>query len=392
MAVSPAGKSLVSLSALPRATRSASAARRRSVRRTVSLGVAGALLAAGATGAATGPASAQTSQEVRGQLEALSQQVNEAETREAEAGDRARALEEQADATAARLEDLRDRLKVRARAAYTNGLGGSEPLMALFTSDRPTDALDRISMVSAASGHDGGLLDETLVEEERLVREQAEAAEALEQARLAKADLERSAAEVSALLQRVVAEEEAAARARAEALAAEQARASRDAAAARAAAPAPGPAAAPAPTSSGPAATGVTAANGRACPVGSNHSFIDSWGFARSGGRAHKGTDIMAPYGAPAYAIVSGTVTRTGNNGLGGIVLYLRGDNGDTYYYAHNAQNLVASGQRVSAGQEIAKVGATGNAAGGAPHIHFEVHPGGGSAVNPYPLLRGLCG
>ena len=99
---------------------------------------------------------------------------------------------------------------------------------------------------------------------------------------------------------------------------------------------------------------------------------------------------MMAGSGEPIYAVSGGTV-RTDTGGNGGIVIYLNADDGDEYYYAHNSQNLVSSGDRVEAGDLIARVGSTGNASAGAPHLHFERHPGGGSAVNPYSFLRGIC-
>jgi len=131
--------------------------------------------------------------------------------------------------------------------------------------------------------------------------------------------------------------------------------------------------------------------DGLHCPVNGPVNFIDSWGFPRSGGRHHQGVDMMTPKGTPLVAITSGTISKTGNGGLGGITVWLNGDNGTRYYYAHNSSNAVGVGQRVSAGQLVAYAGATGNAAGGDPHLHFEIHPGGGSAVNPYPTVARIC-
>lgn len=131
-----------------------------------------------------------------------------------------------------------------------------------------------------------------------------------------------------------------------------------------------------------------------ACPLDPHLThFIDSWGFPRSGGRRHKGTDVMGPMGAPVYAFTDGVIARHSNSRLGGISLYLRGDDGSTYFYTHlqGYAPLGAVGTRVQAGEHIAFNGATGNARGGAPHIHFERHPGGGSAVNPYPHLAAAC-
>jgi murein DD-endopeptidase MepM/ murein hydrolase activator NlpD len=131
-----------------------------------------------------------------------------------------------------------------------------------------------------------------------------------------------------------------------------------------------------------------------ACPMDPAIThFIDSWGFPRSGGRSHKGTDVMGPMGAEVYAFTSGVISRHSNSRLGGISLYLRGDDGSTYFYTHLQGYAPAGavGNRVEAGDHIAYNGDTGNARGGPPHIHFERHPGGGAAVNPYPYLAAAC-
>lgn len=121
-------------------------------------------------------------------------------------------------------------------------------------------------------------------------------------------------------------------------------------------------------------------------------SFIDSFGAARSGGRAHKGTDLFAAWNEPMYAVTSGRVV-VGNRGLGGKTIWLLGDNGIGFYYAHLADFNVGSGASVSQGQTIGFNGDTGNARGGSPHLHFEIHPGGrgSAAVNPYPTLAAAC-
>lgn len=131
------------------------------------------------------------------------------------------------------------------------------------------------------------------------------------------------------------------------------------------------------------------ARNARVCPAPSA-SFIDSWGDSRSGGRGHEGTDMMASAGDPIYAVRSGTI-ETDSGGNGGNSIYLTDADGDTYYYAHNAENLVSDGEQVLAGELIARVGSSGNASAGAPHLHFELQPGGGAAVPSYDFLREIC-
>lgn len=140
------------------------------------------------------------------------------------------------------------------------------------------------------------------------------------------------------------------------------------------------------------AATGSRVIQGQAlqaCPVPGS-SFVDSWGAPRSGGRTHQGTDMMAPYGTPVYAAQSGTVSHSSSD-LGGIQAYVYGDGGDTTFYAHlQGYGGTPSGGPASAGSLIGYVGDTGNASG-TPHLHFEYHPGGGGAVNPYPYLLAVC-
>jgi peptidoglycan LD-endopeptidase LytH len=117
-------------------------------------------------------------------------------------------------------------------------------------------------------------------------------------------------------------------------------------------------------------------------------------GAPRDGGRRrHQGIDLLAPAGTPLVAVASGHISRLSNldRGRGGISLWLRDRRGTAYYYAHNQHNLVRLGQRVRAGQVIARVGTTGNARGGPPHLHFQLHPGGGRPVSPDAVVRRWC-
>ena len=103
---------------------------------------------------------------------------------------------------------------------------------------------------------------------------------------------------------------------------------------------------------------------------------------------------MLAARGTPVVAIEAGSVKSMRSSSLGGLVVWLTGSSGDTFYYAHldtHAPGL-STGQSVTKGQILGTVGTTGNAPEHIPHLHFEHHPGGGSAVNPYPLVKGLCG
>ena len=134
--------------------------------------------------------------------------------------------------------------------------------------------------------------------------------------------------------------------------------------------------------------------SGSSCILERPYTYVDSWGAPRSGGRTHLGTDVMAPHGARVFAFTGGVVSRESTSANGGIQLYLQGDNGVEYFYAHLSGYAVPTGARVRTGQLIAYNGQTGNASYTAPHVHFEVHLGGsgGTPVNPYPYLKRVCG
>jgi murein DD-endopeptidase MepM/ murein hydrolase activator NlpD len=126
------------------------------------------------------------------------------------------------------------------------------------------------------------------------------------------------------------------------------------------------------------------------CPVQGPHAFSNDYGAPRGGGtRSHQGVDILAPGGTPVVANVAGSVRRH-DNSLGGISYYLEGVDGNEYYGAHLQSYAGRTGQ-VAQGTVIGYVGNTGDARGGATHLHFEIHPGGGRSVNPYPTLKQYC-
>jgi LysM repeat protein len=135
-----------------------------------------------------------------------------------------------------------------------------------------------------------------------------------------------------------------------------------------------------------PGTTGSTG-GGFACPV-AGARFFNDWAFPRSGGRAHAGTDLFAPRGTPVRAPVSGFV-EVATGAIGGKQFRLTTAEGHLVFGSH-LDSFGATGQ-VAAGTVIGTVGDTGNARGSSPHLHFEIHPSGGGAVNPFPLLRSVC-
>jgi hypothetical protein len=141
-------------------------------------------------------------------------------------------------------------------------------------------------------------------------------------------------------------------------------------------------------------------------PVAGAAKYIYDFGQARGGG-THQGNDLMAAKKTPVVAVEAGTVKFWTTSANAGCMLYLHGDSGTTYMYIHLNNDLtmrndnrgkcvpgvsyargLKDGAKVSAGQMVGYVGDSGDANGIASHLHFEVHPGGGAAVSPYPYLQ----
>ena len=125
-------------------------------------------------------------------------------------------------------------------------------------------------------------------------------------------------------------------------------------------------------------------------------NILDNFGDPRSGGRRHEGSDMLATLGQQVYAASDGTLTLqvvagTSSPGanLSGNLWSLTAANGTYYVYAHLSAFAAGlqRGSLVKRGQLIGYVGDTGNPGAGNYHLHFEIHPGGGAAVNPLPLL-----
>jgi len=123
------------------------------------------------------------------------------------------------------------------------------------------------------------------------------------------------------------------------------------------------------------------------CPVAGPNAFVDTFGAPRSGGRHHEGVDMMSPFGTPIVAVVAGNVTMKVNT-LGGNTVSLNGVDGNRYYYAHMS-SWEGGARSVQAGDVIGYVGHTGDTV--ANHLHFEIHPGGGPAVDPTATVRAHC-
>jgi len=139
-------------------------------------------------------------------------------------------------------------------------------------------------------------------------------------------------------------------------------------------------------------------------PVVGKVAYIDDFCVPRPGG-PHQGNDIIAEKKSPAVAAEAGKVKYWTTSAAAGCMLYLYGESGTTYLYIHLNNDLtmkndnrgncvkgtaytIKNGAKVAAGQQIAYVGDSGDADGRNSHLHFEVHPGGGKAVSPYPYLQ----
>ena len=169
--------------------------------------------------------------------------------------------------------------------------------------------------------------------------------------------------------------------------------------------PAPPPAPQPVePVAPAPAAPAVEPAvpvevrltgEGFVFPVYGPASFTDDYRAPRASTGWHHGNDIYAPLGAPVLAVTDGELFLVGWNTVGGHRLWLRDDEGNEYYYAHLSaySPLAQNGARVSAGDVLGFVGASGDAVGTPPHLHFELHPvelldqGYDGVVNPFEFL-----
>jgi murein DD-endopeptidase MepM/ murein hydrolase activator NlpD len=126
-------------------------------------------------------------------------------------------------------------------------------------------------------------------------------------------------------------------------------------------------------------------------PVYGPHNFTDTFGAFRADTGFHEGNDIFALAGTPLVAVCDGSLNRVGTLPISGNRLWVKcTKTGDAFFYAHLSAFATDTrdGLHVKAGQVIGFLGSTGDAERTPPHLHFEVHPGDGPAVDPYPFLR----
>ncbi len=318
---------------------------------------------------------------VRAELDRVNRLWLDAEAALAQSQDKAAQARERIDALEAELATIQVRLNERAASLYV--AGGSPQVMAILTSDSLTDAADQLEFASALAQGDTDLATRVDSQTQELAWQREQLAEAAEEQQQALTELGNQQDAIDAQL----AEYEARVAELEDQLAAEQA------AAARAATDDAGGGS----TSGGGVDTGGGGGGGpitgsgwlMTCPVAGANSFVDSFGDPRSGGRSHQGIDMIAAQGTPVVAVHGGTVHHTGSS-IGGLgVVVFHDSSSDWTFYTHfSSYGSYGEGAHVGAGQVIGYVGNTGTTV---YHLHFEYHPGGGAAINPYSSLLGVC-
>jgi murein DD-endopeptidase MepM/ murein hydrolase activator NlpD len=339
------------------------------------------LVALTAVAFASRPSSADTASQLsaaRARLAVVQAELNRMVARYSEAQSRFANTQEQIDglrAEVARVKERRELVRelVTARVRRVFETGGADTIQILLTADSFAQFTDRIQYLGRLAQGD----DELIYESQTTSEEMRRTGEDL--ARLSKTQVAiiGSLAAQKAAIARLFSEQSSLVGRLRERLADEQAAAARRTAALADA-----------------AARAVGGGPLKACPVGQPRSFTDDFGQPRYGGgfHYHQGIDILAPLGTPVYAAQSGRFEANSND-LGGISANVYSDSGDKTYYAHMSSYAgVPSGAHVPAGMQIGHVGNSGDAAGGPYHLHFEYHPGGGSAVDPYQMLVAVCG
>ncbi|MGZ8630890.1 MAG: murein hydrolase activator EnvC family protein [Actinomycetota bacterium] len=317
----------------------------------------------------------QQLESARAELDRVNRLWQDAEAALARSKDAATAAQARIDTLRADLATIQEELNERAASLFI--AGGNPQALALITSESVTDAVDRLEFASAIAEGDADLATRVSVESQELAWQQDQLADAMSRQSEALADLgtqqDAIQAELASFASRVEELEDQ--------LAAERAPQTRS-----------GNGAGEDPTGgsdtgSPPPITGTGWI--QTCPVNGPSSFVDSFGDPRPGGRTHQGIDMIAARGTPVAAVHSGTVHRTGSSiGGYGVVVFHDGSSDWTFYTHFDSYGAFGEGAHVSAGSTIGYVGNTGTTV---YHLHFEYHPGGGAAVNPYTALLGVC-
>ena len=284
-----------------------------------------------------------------------------AETVYARLGDQIDGLERQISDLEGKITPLRERITRQAVALYQGDV--AQAVINRFEAVAATMRTDRSAHLAAEIGaRDVPAIDALRATQQGIRDRQSQLAARLHDADITRADLAAQQDQISAQLTAMVS------------------------------ALPPPPSRAPLPRASRSAALGQRLLKGPApsfvCPIAGPLAFSDDFGAPRGGGRRHMGNDLLSPAGTPNVAVVNGAIETRPWAG-GGITIFLRGDDGNTYIYMHLMQIVGAIPRRVAQGEVLGLVGRTGDAQGF--HTHFEFHPGGADAVSPYPLLSGAC-
>lgn len=381
----------------------------RSLHTALAAGACAALLALSATSAGAAPADVRAQ---RAAVAALQERLAAVDARAGEAAAAHNAALDRRDAI--RGEIARNRARTRAtervlaesredlerRLVRLYVSGAPDPVAIILGSDSLAQAAATLDIAERAAAADAATVARMRTQRAELARLRARLAEdaarvaaELDVAAERRRELDALAAErraelagAQAALGRVLAAE----RRRQARLAAQRREARRKAAAERAAASAgdasrPASASAERPSTAG----GAMPAGSHVFPIAAPSTFSDDWLASRAGGRYHEGIDLFAERGSPVVAVAGGTVYRVGYSGISGNRFWLRDAAGTTFFYAHldGFASAAREGATVAKGTVLGYVGDTGDARGTSPHVHFEIHPGGGGPTRPYPIV-----
>jgi murein DD-endopeptidase MepM/ murein hydrolase activator NlpD len=331
------------------------------------IALAGVLIAAPASADTKGDleAARQDLASKQAELDRLTLQWQQTETALAQAQDAVRQAQTEIGSLQAELSRVQRKLNEQVRAVYMSG--GNATIGALLGSDSFADFADRLRFATSIVQGDQDLAVSVGVQAERLRRTRERLVREAQAQADAAASLERQRVDLNSRVNDLQSTVSDLYRKYQDQLAAQQ----------QIGLPPSGGGGSFPPTSSGAISI---------CPVQGPVSFVDSFGWPRPGGRSHEGIDMISAYGTPIVAVHSGNAVQTPNS-LGGNAVIVYHDGGDFTYYAHMS-SYGATGH-VGAGDVIGYVGSTGDTS--VNHLHFEYHPGGGGAIDPYQALLAVC-